>query len=195
MNNSHITQNEWVELFSIRNRDKNWMLLQSRIMEHINECAECREFYGKGLALQEASMALAASTGSQLNADAAFQAVASTGKPTRNPNQVQGHLYICLDCSLSGATFVEDTLEQEGYANRYALNLEEEGRCLLDDEGALRLELQDDRLIVALESGEPDCVCHLMPEGSDDCSAKVTAGRDASIPLPSDDFCTLEIVF
>ena len=195
MNNEHISQKDWVQLFSTQKHNVDWMRLQSRIMEHVNTCDACRELYEKGMALQEAARDLASFEGTNRAGNAAFRKVASADGPKVDPARPLGRLCVCLDSSVGGEAFIEDTLELEGCANKYALNGEDDGRRLLDDDGALALTLSGGALTVRLAEGEPACECLLLSEDENDRRSALKPGSSVQIELPPDSFCSLEIVF
>lgn len=195
MMNEHVSAMDWVALFSTHRHDAEWMRLQSRVMAHVNACEQCRELYEKGKALSEAAQAMAQANCAGRAGTAAFRAVASADAPMRRALKAQGRLSVCLDSGAEGASFIEDTLELEGCANKYALNPEDDGKRLLDDDDALRLELSGGVLKVSLGAGEPGCDCLLLSEDEGDVAAQVAPGESADLPLPPDSFCTLEITF
>ena len=190
----HISREEWTALFSNPYPGADRMRLQARVAAHLNGCAACRELYEKGRALQAAARAMAAS-GQSAASRSAFRAVADAEGPARAADGPLGRLCVCVDSGTDDAAFIEDTLETEGCANKYALNPEDDGRCLLDDGEALRLELRDGRVRVALGAGEPDAECRLLAEDEEAHVARASAGQAAEIELPPDSFCTLELVF
>lgn len=195
MNQEHITERDWIALFSARDKDADWMRLQSRIMDHVNGCEPCRELYEKGMALGQAARAVANASAPRMGSGAAFRAVASAGAPRPGASKTRGRLCVCLDTASGAPAFIEDTLELEGCANKYALNPDEDGRCLADDDDALRLTLRGDRLAVYVANGEPGGECLLIAEGEDDRRAALSPGGEAELELPPDSFCTLEITF
>lgn len=195
MNDAHVSRQDWLDLFSTRRRDAAWMRLQSRVTAHVNGCDECRALYEKGMALQAAARAFAASTRSRAGAESAFRAVASAEGPGIDPTRARGRLCVCLDSGESEGAFIEDTLELEGCANRYALNPEDDARRLADDDGALSLELRNGILTIRLAAGEPSCRCQLLADDEDARQVGARPGEPVEIPLPPDSFCTLEMVF
>lgn len=196
MNNEHISQQDWIALFSARKHDIEWMRLQDRVMAHVNGCEQCRELYEKGMALREAAMALTAQPSAPYRGiGSAFQAVASAEATTRATGKPRGRLSVSLDSGSECAVFFEDTLELEGYANKFALNPEVDGRCLLDDDGALRIEIKDGKLLVVIRENEIGGKCLLLADGADDRYASAEPGVEATIELPPDCFCTLVITF
>lgn len=195
MSGGHVSRQDWMALFSAERRDANWMRLQDRVMAHVNECAGCRDLYEKGMALQAAARAAAGAAEQRCAGESAFRAVASADRPVRAADGPRGRLCVCVDSGAEEAAFIDDTLELEGCANKYALNPEEEGRRLLDDGGALCLELRDGQLLLALGDGEPRCECTLLAEDEEPRRAALEAGRRVGIELPPDSFCTLELVF
>ena len=195
MMNEHISAQEWIALFSAQRHDADWMRLQSRVMAHVNGCDACRELFEKGTGLREAAQAMVQAIPAGRTGAAAFRAVASADAPLRPAPKARGHLSVCLDSGTEDAAFIEDTLELEGCANKYAMNPEDDGKCLLDDDDALRLELSSGVLKVSLGAGEPGCDCLLLADGEDDVAARIAPGESADMPLPPDSFCTLEITF
>ena len=192
-NNMHINDSEWVALFSHHALSKEWLLFQSRIMMHIKQCDECRAFYEKSIALRDAARALASACARM--DDSAYQAVASAGG-RQAKKHADGSLSVCIASQAGNMQFAEETLEQLGMAEKYAMNLESEGKRLIDDGEALQLALQDGRLRVQIWEPDLSCRWQLINEDEQSLNGPLTSdGSVNEIPIPADGFMTLEITF
>jgi len=193
----HISQADWLALFSKRAHDADWMRLQSRIMAHVNQCEQCRRFYEGAAELQSALEAMTAGRSRAGAAgDTAFRAAAS-GERWQAPAKASGGaLSACVDCGEDGAFFIDDSVEQEGCAAKYGMNLEDDGARLEDDGGALTLTFEAGRLIVVAMERGMTATCRVTAEGETVDERTFPAdGSRQSLALPADALCVVELEY
>ena len=190
--NSHITQEEWVALYSARTGAAERMRLTGRVKLHIAGCPECAALYEKANDLRTAARMLAESRAADENEDA-FRAVASWQEPTASVSQ--GSLFVCVDNQPGRPVFLEETLEASGLANKYALNPEDGGQTLEDDGSALRLTLSEGGLTLCLREEGVTARFLLIREDGEEGGSLASDGHPLRLPLPADDYFTLELTF
>lgn len=190
MEENHISQAEWTQFFSARQHTAEHMKLQSRILMHAAHCDLCRGLYEKGLDLREAARAYADSAAPFAADDGAYRAVASAGSP-QTAKKHGGSLAVDIDAGTG--CFMEDSLETQGCANKYALNPEDGGARLVDDGGEMTLSLENGEVRVEIPEGKTQVTGQLLTQEGETALA-FTQGK-ARAPLPAEDFCTLEMFF
>lgn len=194
VNREHISERDWLRLLSAREHNKEWMQLQSRLMMHINACPDCKALYDAAVEVRDAARDLRGASARSEREDG-YEAVASGAPWERTAPVSAGSLSVCIDQGADAAYFLEDTMETFGAANRFAMNMEEDGSCLEDDGGELRLSLKDGQLLVVLTGGAK-CRCRISIEGGGELQGEIAAdGSDNCFSLPEDSFCTLELIF
>lgn len=191
----HISMMEWAWFYSGQKEGRGQFTLQQRVMKHLGICPECRKLYEKATALQDAASKIALLNSVDAREDA-YLAVASGNTSQSNKAEIRGRLCVYIVSKRDHAQFVEGTWETSGFANRYALNAENDGRDLLDDGDSLRLYLRGDHLTIVLT--EPNVICsyQLLPETGEELRGTVNPnGAVTEIPLLQSQFLTLELVF
>ena len=195
--NTHISETEWMVFFSDQAAEAQKNALLPRVMGHISCCDSCRQFYAKARALRRSlrSTASGQTAAGQTSAGAsAYAAVASQGGFS-GADAPSGSLCICID-SLSGPpVLAASTLETEGTARRFALNMEDDRRSLLDDEDALCLTLEGSVLQILCRETSLRCRYRFLTEEAEEISGEVPCGQPVQITVPEQTFGTLELVF
>lgn len=184
------TQEEWLLFASKECPDS----LKSRIIMHAACCEECRDFIRK-INLLKTTLASAGqeivSTPFIQNKQA-FARVASDGS-TDTSGLESGTLTVPIQYKEGRFVFVKEGLVRKGCAGKYALNPENNGTILRDDEEALILQLSGKMLTVLLADSEPTAYVSLY--GGDKASAFCLPGSECSLELYGTDLLELEIRF
>ena len=194
MSEKHISREEWTAVFSQpRGRDAQ-AALRSRILAHVSVCPSCAAVYEKGRNAQAAlrQYQRAVPEAREEYPDGAYQAVASHGIGT-NKQPASGSLSVDLDIQDGQAVFLEETLDTLGLANKYAMNLEDGGRRLEDDGGLLTIWTENGTLRLYYADGAVRPSAKLITDEGE--IPLVFTENEARAPLPTDDYCTLDIAF
>lgn len=192
--NQHITRDEWVGFYTLKQDSAQWAALHQAIAEHIKTCLPCYALYQKGQALWQAGQRLARAENTPKRQDA-YQEVASGEPKTGQKALEQGLLYVSIDYLDENPHFMEDTIETSGLANQYDLYAENGGQTLMDDGRALQLKLHGSHLSIQQTPPQGVCRYQLLCESGETLKGRLDAEGAAEIPLPPRQFLTLELLF
>ena len=188
MNNMerHITKEEWILYFNheIGFSDK------LRLLRHVSECPSCRDIMEKGNDLRYA-LQMNQSGGYGAGEEAGeYRAVAGEGGAADSGNRA-GYLSVMIRKLDNVLSFDEDSLESDGIANKYALNLS--GSEFSDDEKLLSLVLREGELHTAFHDPGVSAAIAFITDG-DFCQPEPLK-NDGVYPLQVSSFCKVEISF
>jgi len=192
MNKRHITRDEWTQFYTVSQPSQSNPSLQGRILAHVAFCKECALIY-KGARTLKKTPANAFSVlgwNNYEDIDSAYLAVASDSQLNKRENQT-GYISVEIDGQEGIFRFVDDSVITKGCANKYALNIEDDGFTLRDDFDAMILTIRDGKLILRLE--EDSIHAQGVLRTLEKTKSLEKEGNMYIVALPQNALCFLEI--
>lgn len=122
--------------------------------------------------------------------DGAYLAVASDSLADKKEKRC-GSFSVEIDGQEGVFRFVDDSFVAKGIANKYAMNLEDDGLTLRDDFDAMVLTIRNGILTLCFEDGSINV--HGVLRSIEKMQLLETAGNTCSVALPQNALCILEI--